>query len=367
MAQTLEINSLTPVSECLKEVSRKAQHVRFKRRAEIFQTSGEINVLTSAVKANAKATGQLFGFDTSKTSHYGLFRLLDKATHKIVGGKRVVEEGTKLPFEQFDWRTFIFFRFPTDLLIEEIEAYVGNKWVVVDLRNRRFWAAAPQDKNGIASFISAKKELAELEKRQNYLKNRRSKGRKILDPAEAPYSFVEDGVQYEIRRTNNTTEKMVDKDGNVISKDRIIQENKEVCLVGDFKIAPNERKSPPSTKEEVFKEEAEYFVLSKQINAIYDEIREIELSLVEDLFIARMYGEISEANGMSFEYGGVNFTVNFSDASDYDYSREVKDKFQSGEYVYEEMEANPQWRCYELGADVPSTNVKETDSETVNA
>jgi len=369
MTNKLEINSLTPVSEVLKEIARKAQHVRFKRRAEIFETSGEVNVLTTAVKKDAKATSQMFGFDTSKTSHHGLFRLLDKATRVISKGHtQVVDDGRKLPFERFDWRTFIFFRFPVDLLIDEIEAYVGGKWVTVDLRNRRFWAAAPQDSKGIKLFVERKQKLTELEKRKKYLSNRRSKGRQILDTT-SNHNFTENGIKYELRRLQGTTDKMVDKDGNPIPKERIVQENKQVSLIGDFAIPANGKSPIPSTLADVYKEEAEYMVLTKEINELYDLIRETELSLVEDLFIARMYGEIEEANGNSFEYGSVNFTVKFSDDSDYDFSPDAIEKLKSGEYSFEELPTTPQWRCYELGADVPSTNVEEKqgDSKTVDA
>jgi hypothetical protein len=351
MTKPLNINPVTPVSLCLKEICNRALHIKFKKQALIYYANSAIDSVSGAT-GSQEAVAQQFGFDTSKSSHHGLIRLRDKSTRILSETATVQEAGDKPPYEAFDWRTIIAFRFPMDLNVEEVKAYVpGLGWVNVDLRNRRFWASAPQDEERIAEFNSLQRRLAQVSYEREQVKKARDNGKKqpfMKDVAKIAGKWNDREFVYE--QTSGETDKLFEKaTGEEVKKVRSLQPKKDVALVAQFdldKVSIPKAQSP----EDVANLAARFEILGETEKHLCKAIREIELGLIEDYMIGLNTDSLDDIDGKTITYGDVSYTITFSDSNSYDLPNGTDKRWKNGELEMRKAETRSQWRAKEVNA-----------------
>lgn len=359
MTKQLNINSLTPVSAALIELFSRAQHIRFKKKAQQFTVGSKIDSLTGAT-VKQQASSQVFKFTTSLTSHFGLVQLLDKSTNVLANEAHVLEEGEKPEFERADWRTIIFFAFPTDLFIPSIDGYIpGLGWTTVDLTNRRFWNPAPQSAEAINSFNQKMKQLHDLECEKKFVDSQRKKFKKTLEKDVAYTIKDENGDIWTLQCQEGSSDKIFDENGEEIKKVRSIHENKQLFLTGNFD-KPHFETPSVKTVEDIVALELRFKQLSTAISRLSKEIRPIQLGLVEDYMICTCSNEITEITSKPIQYGDVTYSVSLKNDSTYDYAPEVVKKLKKGVYSIKSVVTDARWS---FKIDVPYSSNVEVDEE----
>lgn len=347
-AKPLNISSTTPVSLTLRELFSRAQHIKFEKRSLIYEVRSQIDQLSGATKSTT-GSSQIFKFDTSKASHHGLVKLMDKRTRVLRETAVVQSEGDSPPYEMFDWRTIIFFRFPNELNIPEIKGYVpGFGWVTINLRNRRFWKASPTDEEGIKDFNSSMKALAEIRLLRSQVQKQRDNGkkRKFMEGVTS-VTGVHGNRYFVYEKISGTADKLFDPETDEeVKKVRSIQPNKNIALVGDFELEPPEilRAENP---DDVAMLAARFEILGELEKRLCKSIRETELGLIEDFMIGNKIAHLDELDGQVISYGRFNYTVKLSDAYSYDYPEGTADRWRNGELEMRTVETNAQWRARE--------------------
>lgn len=361
MVKPLNINSTTPVSLCIKEIFRRALHIKFRKSALFYQVGSEVDTASGATK-DSEACGQIFGFDTSKTSHHGLIRIRDKRTKILKDTAVVQEEGKVPPYEAFDWRTIIAFRFPMDLNVEEIEAYIpGLGWKTFDLRNRRFWAMAPQDEERINEFNNLQRRLAQVRYEREEVKKARDNGKKrsFMGKHTGVVGKHNDRV-FLYEKQSGTTDKLFEKNGDEVKKVRNLQPQKDIALIANFELDPVNVPRAESIQD-VGNLAARFEVLGEIEKHLCKAVREIELGLIEDYMIGINTDSLDDINGDTITYGGVEYTIKVSDDSSYDWPEGTAERWKAGELEMRTVETNAQWRAHEL---VEETEKVEKVEET---
>lgn len=348
MVKPLNINSTTPVSLCIKELFKRSLHVKFKKSALIYQINAEIDAAAGATQEQ-EACGQLFSFDTSKTSHHGLIRIRDKRTRILSDTATIQKEGEAPPFDSFDWRTIIAFRFPMDLNVEEISGYVpGKGWLTIDLRDRRFWALAPTNAEKIQEFNDLKRRLAQVRYEREEVKKARDNGKKrsFMGKHTGVVGKHNDRV-FLYEKQSGTTDKLFEKNGNEVKKVRNLQPQKGIALIANFELDPVNVPRAESIQD-VGNLAARFEVLGEIEKHLCKAVREIELGLIEDYMIGINTDSLDDINGEKITYGGVEYTIKVSDDSSYDWPEGTTERWKAGELEMRNVPTNAQWRAHEL-------------------
>jgi len=360
MVKPLNITSVTPVALCIKELFSRSLHIKFKKSALIYQVQSDIDAMSGATK-ESEACGQIFSFDTSKTSHHGLIRIRDKRTRILSETATVQETGEAPPFDSFDWRTIIAFRFPMDLNVEEISGYVpGKGWLTIDLRNRRFWAPAPTDAERIQEFNDLQCRLAQVRFERNEVKKARDNGkkRKFMQNIRGCVGKWNDRYFIYEQRIG-TTDKLFNKTtGEEIKKERHDLPQKEIALVGRFDLTPVDVKRAELIKD-VATLAARFEVLGEIEKHLSKAVREIELGLLEDYMIGLNTNSLEDINGNTILYGGVEYRIKLGDDASYDLPEGTTERWKAGELEMRTVETAKQWRSKEIteneAVDLPNT------------
>ena len=363
MVKPLNITSVTPVALCIKELFSRSLHIKFKKSALIYQVQSDIDAAAGATKEH-EACGQIFSFDTSKTSHHGLIRIRDKRTRILSETATVQETGEAPPFDAYDWRTIIAFRFPMDLNVEEISGYVpGKGWLTIDLRDRRFWAPAPTDAERIQEFNDLQRRLAQVKYERGEVKKARDNGKKrsfMKGHSSCVGKWNDRHFVYE--QNGGETDKLFDAEtGEEIKKVKTPQPNKEIALVPHFDLVSVEVKRAESV-EDVANLAARFEVLGEIEKHLSKAVREIELGLLEDYMIGLNTDSLEEIDGDTIHYGGETYTVKVGDDASYDYPEGTRERWEAGELEMKTVPTNKQWRATELVEETEIVRIIPQDS-----
>jgi hypothetical protein len=362
MVKPLNINSTTPVSLCIKELFNRSQHIRFKKSALVYQVNSAIDHASGASK-NDIATGQHFGFDTSKTSHHGLIRIRDKNTRILSDTATIQETGEAPPFDSFNWRTIIAFRFPFDLNVESIEGYVpGLGWQTVNFHNRRLWCSAPQDEERIAEFNDLKRRLEQVRYERELVKKARDNGKKKIPNGHTGIVGKWNDRMYLYEQKSGTTDKLFDKTTNEeVKKVRNLQPQKDIALVTNFELNPVNVPKPESI-DDIGSLAARFEVLGETEKHLCKAVRETELGLIEDYMIGINTDTLDDIDGQTIMYGGIAYKIVISDDSSYDYPDGTVERWKSGELEMRTVETKAQWRAKEIANGVTKTELEEVNA-----